>query len=93
MKIIGAKISDYFIAGIRGLGTWGAGWFIDRRPDELLRIVKHSDKEHTDPQALLQVTFSNYRIIDVKDVSNYDTDYFEKQTEDSVVNEIIEKYK
>ena len=29
-------IWEYFIAGIRGLGTWGAGWFIDRRYDHLL---------------------------------------------------------
>ena len=83
----------YFIAGIRGLGTWGAGWFIDRRTDELFQIVKKYENEGTDPQILLEVTFSNYRIIDVKDVGECKAEYFMNQMEDAEINRVIEKYR
>ncbi|MDY7038461.1 MAG: hypothetical protein SV375_20175, partial [Thermodesulfobacteriota bacterium] len=83
----------YFVAGIRGLGTWGAGWFIDRRPDGLQRLVKIADKKAFDAQILLEVTYSNYRIVAVKDVSYRDEHYFKKQLADEIIYSIIERYR
>jgi hypothetical protein len=61
----------YFVAGIRGLGTWGAGWYIDRCPDELERLAEAArETKNGDIQVLLEVTFSNYRIVEVEDVSS-----------------------
>jgi len=66
---------------------------IDRQPDNLQEIAKRADMSKTDPQALLEVTFSNYRIIAVKNVSEFDANYFKKQMDDSQISEVIEKYR
>ncbi|MHB1044212.1 MAG: DUF4062 domain-containing protein, partial [Eubacteriales bacterium] len=80
----GRPFYHYFIAGIRGLGTWGVGWFIDRRPDELARLVNEQcgNKNDGDVQALLQITYDHYRIKDVIDVSTCGQDNFDNEMSD-----------
>lgn len=82
----------YFIAGIRGLGTWGAGWFIYNRPDELEKIVEIANTNNEDPQALLEITYSKHRILEAKNVSDENREYFYNQMLDSVVEEAIHKF-
>jgi hypothetical protein len=66
-------LKDFFLAGIRGLGTWGAGWFLDRRYNSLLDPC---DRENADVQFLLEVSYKNERIFDVQDVSDEPESYF-----------------
>lgn len=72
-------LKDFFLAGIRGLGTWGAGWFLDRRYNALQAPC---DKESANAQFLLEVSYKNERILDVRDVSDEPESYF--QDENSV---------
>lgn len=83
----GVPFYHYFFAGIRGLGTWGVGWYIDRLPEELSRLADEAPGE--DIQALLEVTFKNNRIISVTDVSSEDQDYFDEQNSDSYIKNNI----
>ncbi|MCL2589389.1 MAG: DUF4062 domain-containing protein [Betaproteobacteria bacterium] len=78
-------LKDFFLAGIRGLGTWGAGWFLDKKYYELAKL---SDNEGEDVQLLLEVTYVNNRITDVSDVSDKPEDYFAGEN----VIEEIEKH-
>jgi hypothetical protein len=82
---------DYFIAGIRGLGTWGAGWYITHRYADLARLVHEQADENGegDVQALLLVTFDNYCIQDVIDVSDKDQGFFDRELEDSHIDSVI----
>jgi len=75
---------DYFVAGIRGLGTWGGGWYIDRCPELVAKLVDTqcaADDETGDVQAVLQVEFADYRIQSVRDVSDEDQGYFDRELE------------
>lgn len=74
--MLDGKLKDYFIAGIRGLGTWGAAWFLDRRYNSLKNYLK---KDDNDIQVLLEVTYKNEQIFDVKDVSKEPESYFEEE--------------
>ena len=58
-------LKDYFIGGIRGLGTWGAGWYIDRKWCNFNNIQREDTV-----QILLEAIYENGRIISVRDVSN-----------------------
>jgi hypothetical protein len=69
----GQDFFHYFIAGIRGLGTWGAGYYIDTHPDRLAAVCGDDDK---DVQVLLEVTYRNFRIAEVADVSDKPAEYF-----------------
>lgn len=82
------KLRDYFFAGIRGLGTWGTGWFIDRKYNELARF-----EEHENIQILLEVTYRDERILDVRDVSGESEAYFEQQNSLKEIKKIIKDYK
>lgn len=82
----------YYVGGIRGLGTWGVGWYIERRPDQLERLVKESLEPDGDVQVLLEVTFSNHRIVAVHDVSNKPRDYFEEQLSEAVLDQVITRF-
>lgn len=64
-------LHDYFLAGIRGLGTWGTAWFIDRRYKQIPE-AHHGENI----QLLLEVVFRNDRIFDIRDVSEESSDYF-----------------
>jgi hypothetical protein len=73
---VAGTLKDYFIAGIRGLGTWGAGWFIDRRYNA---FRQYANMEDTTIQLLLEVTYCDDRILEVKDVSDEPESYFKKE--------------
>jgi hypothetical protein len=78
---------DYFLAGIRGLGTWGAGWFIDRKYSRF--DLLQSDE---DIQLLLEIEFRNGRIIDVKDVSEKPEKYFRNEINISTIKKNIKMF-
>jgi hypothetical protein len=81
-------LKDYFIAGIRGLGTWGAGWFIDRN----YHTFREFQDEESDIQLLLEVVYRDERIVSVRDVSNEDASYFSKQNDLKEIKKIIAEY-
>ena len=67
---------DYFVAGIRGLGTWGAGWFLDRMARKFLDANASGRLEY-----LLEVHYRQGSITDVYDVSDRDQAYFDQQNQ------------
>lgn len=77
-------LHDYFISGIRGLGTWGAAHFIDRNYDVLNQF-----EEHEDIQILLEITYRDKRIFDVKVVSDEPEHYFKNQNSLSCIRKVI----
>jgi hypothetical protein len=81
-------LKDFFLGGIRGLGTWGAGWFIDRHYD---RFVSFDDD--ADFQLLLEVVYRNGRIYEVNDVSDKPQSYFNKQNNPSKIEMEIDQFK
>jgi hypothetical protein len=64
---------DYFLFGIRGLGTWGAAWFIDRKYNSF----EKSEKKNI--QLLLEIEYRDGRIYNVKDVSGQTQYYFDNE--------------
>lgn len=96
----GAPFREYFVFGIRGLGTWGAAWFIHHRADRLAEIISRQesrnrtkDGQELDVQALLQVTYHNHRIIDVVNVSAEKQDYFDDQNSQARIDiEILKRF-
>jgi len=64
-------LHDYFLAGLRGLGTWGAAWFIDRK----YRLFDNIE-ETQNAQFLLEVEYRDGRIYGVRDVSDRPQEYF-----------------
>lgn len=83
----GSKIYDYFVAGIRGLGTWGAAWFFDRKSRVFLDF-----EPHVDIQLLLEVTYVDERIFDVKVVSDKPSIYFQNQNRKSTILRAINEF-
>jgi hypothetical protein len=83
----GMPFYQYFMAGIRGLGTWGVGWYADRYPDKLREMDEASKGK--DVQVLLEVTYLDHRIISVIDVSDKSQDYFDERLNDSYVRRAI----
>ncbi len=81
-------LKEYFIAGLRGLGTWGAGWFIDRMYP-LFNALNPND----DIQILLEVEFQNNRIHRVKDVSYEPESYFKEQNSEEMILHTISTYR
>jgi hypothetical protein len=88
----GEPFYHYFIAGIRGLGTWGASWYIDRKPAELELLTRNSGAEGCDVQAIVEVTFSNFRVVAVRDVSSMPARYFSEQLTDATIDSVIRDY-
>jgi hypothetical protein len=85
-SLVGAIDSKaYFLFGIRGLGTWGAAWYIDHQYDNLIRHL-NSVETH---QQLLRVEFQNHRITKVEDVSKNTQDYFLEQNDDDYITKAI----
>lgn len=72
----------YFIGGIRGLGTWGASWYIEHCSKQLAELSAENDD---DIQILLEVTYQNYKIIDVKNVSSKEQDFFDERFNDEYI--------
>ena len=77
-------LQDYFLAGLRGLGTWGAAWFIDRKYHTF-----EAQYEKRDIQFLLEVEYRDGRIFDVRDVSNKPQSYFEEENNISQIKKNI----
>lgn len=80
----------YFVGGIRGLGTWGVGWFIDHRAQQLARVINQSEPDG-DLQVLLEVTYRNYRIKDVRSVGHEAPEYFGRRFSDDFIQEELRK--
>jgi hypothetical protein len=79
----------YYVAGIRGLGTWGAGWYVDRCYEDLASASDAADTE--DVQILVETTFSNFRIREVRNVSNEPKEFFDlRSSEEFIRAEIAE---
>lgn len=83
-----SRLKDYFIAGVRGLGTWGAGWFIDRRYKAFL---KWENQEEKPIQLLLEVIYKNEYIHEVRDVSNMSREYFETENNMNTIKKRIQE--
>jgi Domain of unknown function (DUF4062) len=72
----------YYLGGIRGLGTWGASWFIKKFSSQLAKTIDiensnfREDDKIPDIQILLEVTYLNYKIVEVRDVSSKSHDFF-----------------
>jgi hypothetical protein len=81
--MVNTTLKEYFISGIRGLGTWGASWFIDNKYKVFSNIKDSSI------QLLLEVTYKNESIEDVKDVSNYPEEYFINEMKHTTIKENI----
>lgn len=82
-------LKDFFLAGIRGLGTWGAGWFIDRRYNALSKQITQNGE---DIQLLLEVTYQNEHIHDVQVVSEKPESYFQQENDPETIRRKIEKH-
>lgn len=69
-------LKNFFVFGLRGLGTWGAAWYLDYRYRQL-----HQDMDPQDGtiQVLLKITYSNNQIHSVEDVSQENQDFFDKE--------------
>ena len=82
----GTKVKEYFIAGIHGLGTWGATCYIDRN--------YHSFNFDTDEniQMLLEITYENGVVKEVIDVSDNDIEYFKKENELETVIANVQRF-
>lgn len=70
-------LMDYFFAGIRGVGTWGAAWFIARRYNAFLQMDIADDI--CDVQLLVEITYNRGRITEVLDVSDQPETYFRQE--------------
>lgn len=84
-------LMDYFFAGVRGIGTWGAAWFIARRYNSFLHMDIADDSR--DVQMLVEVIYNRGRITEVIDVSNEPESYFKKQNSQSRIKKEIEFHK
>jgi hypothetical protein len=83
----------YFIGGIRGLGTWGIGYLIDHNSSKLLRIAdRQIDDESDNVQMLLEVTYENFRVTRVIDVSDEDKNFFEKRYSDKYIKDQLKRH-
>ncbi|MFA5205806.1 MAG: DUF4062 domain-containing protein [Lentisphaeria bacterium] len=85
---VNVPLQDFFFAGIRGLGTWGAAWYLDRRYKELLSLDPDSDH-----QILLEVRYQDNRIADVIDVSKKNKAYFATECALATIKKNIKRYR
>ena len=81
-------LHDYFFAGIRGLGTWGATRFIDRQYKYFIDY-----EEDKNIQILLEITYRNGTIEEVKDVSDLPQSYFQGENSLEMINKNIKEFK
>jgi len=80
-------LRDYFLGGIRGLGTWGAAWYINREYKQLQKLGPNDRIE-----LLLEVTFREGRILSVQNVSDEPADYFREQLSTETIHAVIKNY-
>jgi hypothetical protein len=81
------SLKDYFLGGIRGLGTWGAAWYID---NQYSAFTKYGPEDPI--QSLLEVTFMKGSIFSVTDVSNESQEYFDQQCKLKVIKKKISDF-
>ncbi len=81
-------LNDYFLAGIRGLGTWGAAWFVDRKYEAFCAL-----DESQDFQYLLEIEYREGRIFDVRDVSDKPKAYFDEENKLTTVRRNIAAFR
>ena len=84
---INGLLQDYYLAGVRGLGTWGAAWYLDRSFKKLLEFDPDENM-----QILIEVTYRDGAISDAVDVSDQPISYFKEQARIGTVRKLIEKY-
>lgn len=82
-------LSTLFVFGIRGLGTWGAAWYIDICYEELSKYLFEGQSY----QALLKVTYWNYRIREVIDVSDQPREFFDNEMNTNTIKKKISEFK
>lgn len=70
-------LRKFFVFGIRGLGTWGVSWYLDHSFNELDSKVN----EKGPIQLLLKVTYRDYRIHKVEDVSQKGQEFFSREND------------
>ncbi len=91
----GQQYYHYFLGGIRGLGTWGVGWFLDHCSQQLEQAIEKSRiykaQEKNDVQILLEVIYENYRIVSVKDVSDEDQAFFDNRISEHFIRQQLKK--
>lgn len=80
-------LREYFVGGIRGLGTWGAAWFLDRNYSYFRDIDPYGNVE-----VLLEVTYFDGQIHSVEDVSNRPQSYFTEQCKYSEIRASIDTF-
>lgn len=81
------NLKSFYIAGIHGLGTWGAAWYIDRKYG-----VFKDDKLEGDIQLLVEVEYRNGRIYNVTDVSDKEQPYFNSENNSTTINKYIKQF-
>jgi len=86
-RTVEGALHDYYIGGIHGLGTWAAGWYVDRKYKHLLQLP-----EDEDVQLLLEVTYRDGHIFDVVDVSDKPAKYFASEASVRRVRSVIKRY-
>ncbi len=91
---VGEFYYHYFVGGIRGLGTWGAGHLVDHQSSQLVRMAEHhaSRGDTEDVQLLLEVTHENYRITRVRDVSEESAHFFKERCSDRYIRKQLERH-
>lgn len=86
----GEKLKNYFIAGLHGLGNWGAAWYIDRKYSDLDQFT---DNQYDNIQILLEVTYQDGRISDVRSISDITQKEIDEMISTKNVVNVIKKYK
>jgi hypothetical protein len=82
------RLSTLVLFGIRGLGTWGAAWYIDRCFEDLSEHLAASKDYH----ALLKVTYWNQRIRVVEDVSDKPQGFFDSEMLPETIQATIKEW-
>ena len=80
----------YFVGGIRGLGTWGVGHLIDHDSGSLLRSIQKEIGDggvDSDFQILVEVTYENFRITRIRNVSHESPNFFREQLSEKFIRE------
>ena len=80
------KLYDYYFAGIRGLGTWGAAKTLDTYYHLLEPYLSSGNPSI---QMILEITYKRGRISKIIDVTNEPETYFKEQNSFSMIKKII----
>ena len=83
-------LSKLFVFGLRGLGTWGAAFYLRHGLDALAR---DHDPGEAAVQILLRVVYRNGDIVKVEDVTRRDQAYFSREHDPERIRAVIENPK